>query len=118
MRTGSSVVAQRVNARITREVLAIRVSDQERGQIAGAAARLGLTLSGFVRQAALQASAVVARKVSVQAPESPERESQGVLVVDPEEGSHAFVDGICKHCGVDVDGRESPCVCFRGTHPL
>jgi hypothetical protein len=83
--------------------------DEERGQIAGAAARLELTLSGFVRQAALQASAVVGRKVSVQASEPPVRESVGVVLVDPDEGSHAFVDGICKHCGVDADGRESPC---------
>jgi hypothetical protein len=109
MRKRSSAVAERVNARITREVLAIRLSDQEREQIAGAAARLGLALSSFVRQAALQASAVVGRKVSVQGPEPPERESLGVVVLDPEEGSHAFVDGICKRCGVDVDGRESPC---------
>jgi uncharacterized protein (DUF1778 family) len=109
MGKGSSVVAQRVNARITREVLAIRVSDQEREQIAGAAARLKLTLSGFVRQAALQASAVVGRKVSVQAPEPPERESRGVVLLDAEQGSHAFVDGICKRCGVDADGRDSAC---------
>ena len=110
MGKNSSVVAQRVNARITREVLAIRLSDAEREQIAGAAARLKLTLSGFVRQAALQASAVVGRKVSVQAPEPPERESLGVVLLDPEQSSHAFVDGICKRCGVDVDGRQSPCV--------
>jgi len=109
MGKGSSVVAQRVNARITREVLAIRLSDGEREQIAGAAARLGLALSSFVRQAALQASAVVGRKVSVQAPEPAERESLGVVVLDPEQGSHACVDGICKHCGVDVDGRKLPC---------
>jgi predicted DNA-binding protein (UPF0251 family) len=50
MGKSSSLVAQRVNARITREVLAIRLSDQERGQIADAAARLELPLSGFVRQ--------------------------------------------------------------------
>jgi uncharacterized protein (DUF1778 family) len=96
-----------------RDVLAIRLSDAERAQVAGAAARLELTLSGFVRQAALQASAVVARKVSVQAPEPPEERVHPVLeslvVLDPEESSHAFVDGICKRCGVDVDGRGSPC---------
>ena len=109
MGKSSSVVAQRVNARITREVLAIRLSDAEREQIAGAAGRLKLTLSGFVRQAALQSAAVVGRKVSVQAPEPPERESLGVVLLEPEHGSHAFVDGICKHCGVDVDGRDLPC---------
>jgi uncharacterized protein (DUF1778 family) len=108
MGKSSSVVAQRVNARITREVLAIRVSDQEREQIAGAAARLELTLSGFVRQAALQASAVVGRKVSAQAP-PPERESRGVVLLDPEPSDHSFVDGLCRHCGCDTDGRESHC---------
>jgi uncharacterized protein (DUF1778 family) len=92
-----------------REVLAIRISDAEREQIAGAAVKLRLTLSGFVRQAALQASAVVAKKVSVQAPEPPEPERRGVVLLDPESSSHAFVDEICKHCGMDVDGRDSPC---------
>ena len=86
-----------------------RFSDAERAQVETAAGRLELTLSGFVRQAALQASAVVGRKVSVQAPEPPVRESVGVVLLDPEESSHAFVDGICKRCGVDVDGRQSPC---------
>jgi hypothetical protein len=89
-------------------VIGARFSDAERAQVEAAAGRLELTVSGFVRQAALQA-AVVGRKVSVQAPEPPERESLGVVVLDPEQGSHAFVDGICKHCGVDVDGRELPC---------
>jgi hypothetical protein len=102
-----------------RDVLAIRLGDDERAQVQAAAARLELTLSGFVREAALEASARVTRRVSVQAsepPEAPERESRTdrsehgtVVLVDPEEGSHAFVDGICKRCGVDVDGRESPC---------
>ena len=87
------------------------MSDQEREQIAGAAARLELTLSGFVRQAALQASAVVEKKVVVQAPESKarksaegvdtssrkkeplaERESLGVVLLDPEPAVH-MVDG-------------------------
>jgi hypothetical protein len=93
-----------------REVVAIRLSDAEREQIAGAAARLELSLSGFVRQAALhQASARVTKKASVQASEPPEPEPLGVVLLHREQGSHAFVDGICKHCGVDVDGRESPC---------
>jgi hypothetical protein len=47
----------------------MRLSDAEREQIAGAAARLSLPLTSFVRQAALQASAVVEKKVSVKAPE-------------------------------------------------
>ena len=90
-------------------MIGARFSDGERAQVEAAAGRLELTVSGFVRQAALQASAVVGMKVSVQAPEPPERESLGVVLVDPEGSSHAFVDGICKRCGVDVDGRESPC---------
>ena len=89
-------------------MIGARFSDAERAQVEAAAGRLELTVSGFVRQAASQA-AVVGRKVSVQAPEPPERESLGVVLLDPEESSHAFVDGICKRCGVDADGRDSPC---------
>jgi uncharacterized protein (DUF1778 family) len=106
----SSSSATLRNTVCMRDVLAIRLSDAERAQVAGAAARLELTVSGFVRQAALQASAVVGRKVSVQAPEPLERESLGVVLLDPEQSSHAFVDGICKRCGVDVDGSDLPCV--------
>jgi hypothetical protein len=90
-------------------VIGARFSDAERAQVESAAGRLELTVSGFVRQAALQASAVVGRRVSVQAPKDPEPERLGVVLVDPEESPHAFVDGICKRCGLDVDGRESPC---------
>ena len=46
-------------ARNTREVFPIRLSGAERAQIEGAAKRRELTIAGFVRQAALQASAVV-----------------------------------------------------------
>lgn len=55
-----------------RGVVAIPLGDCERRQIAGAADRLGVSLSGFVRQAALQASAVVERKASVKAREERE----------------------------------------------
>jgi uncharacterized protein (DUF1778 family) len=48
-----------------RGVVPVRLSDAERAQIAGAAKRQSLTLSGFIRQASLQASAVVEGKVSV-----------------------------------------------------
>jgi hypothetical protein len=57
-----------------RGVVPVRLSDQERGQIAGAAARLGLHLLGVCASAALQASAVLGRKVVVQAAEPPEPE--------------------------------------------
>jgi hypothetical protein len=46
-----------------RDVLAIRLSDQERRQVAEAAERFGKSLSGFVREAALAASARVTGKV-------------------------------------------------------
>jgi uncharacterized protein (DUF1778 family) len=45
-----------------RDVLAIRLSAAEREQITAAATRLELTLSGFVRQSALQSSAVVEKR--------------------------------------------------------
>jgi uncharacterized protein (DUF1778 family) len=72
-----------------RSVVPVRLSVQERGQIARAAGRLELSRSGFVRQAALQASAVVERKTSVKAPEP---EPRGLVVVGPEPSRH-LVDG-------------------------
>jgi hypothetical protein len=71
-----------------RSVVPIRLSDRERGQIAGAARRLQLTLSRFVRQAALEASARVERKVSVAAPPEPE-----LVVVESEPERVHYVDG-------------------------
>jgi hypothetical protein len=89
-------------------VVPIRLSDQERGQIASAATRLELTLSGFVRQAALQASAVVERKASVK--EKPAAEpKRPPLVMAAAESDHHFVDGICMRCWRDVDERDLPC---------
>jgi hypothetical protein len=94
------------------------LSDGEREQIARAAGRLKLPLSGFVRQAALQASAVVEGKVAAKAPE---RESAGVVVVDVEPPAleveepwrpHHFVDGECSGCGLDINdtrGRDVSC---------
>jgi uncharacterized protein (DUF1778 family) len=49
-------------------VVGARFSDIERAQVEAAAGRLGLNLSGFVRQAALQASAVVGKKAVVYPP--------------------------------------------------
>lgn len=78
-----------------RSVVAIRLSDAERGQIAGAASRLGLSLSGFVRQAALQASAVVERKAAVKAemPAVSTKSAALVVVGELEPERWHFVDG-------------------------
>lgn len=79
-----------------REVTPIRLSVAERAQIAGAAARRKLTVSGFIRQAALQASAIVEGKASVRRPEEPRQASaydeRGLVIVDPEPAGH-WVDG-------------------------
>jgi hypothetical protein len=57
---------------MNREVVSLRLAEAERAQIAAAAGRLKLTLSGFLRQSALQASAVVEESA---APVRPVRES-------------------------------------------
>jgi uncharacterized protein (DUF1778 family) len=79
---------------MSRAVVPVRLSDAEREQIARAAARLELSLSGFIRQAALQASAVVEERVSVTAPkrEAPEREL-GLVVLDDARPTGHYVDG-------------------------
>jgi uncharacterized protein (DUF1778 family) len=79
--------------RITRQVVPIRLSDAERAQIAGAAAGRELTLSGFIRQAALQLSAVVQEKVvpSYSRPRVPTE--QRVVVLDQEPEPEHWVDG-------------------------
>jgi hypothetical protein len=95
-----------------RDVTPVRLSVGERRQIAAAAARLKLPFSSFLRQAALQASAVVERKVAVKAehengfhaPEQP----RDLVVVEPR-SDHHFVDGICMRCWRDVDERDLPC---------
>jgi uncharacterized protein (DUF1778 family) len=74
-----------------RDVLAIRLSAAEREQITAAATRLGLRLSGFVRQSALQSSAVVEKKVSVKEPQPAEPERE-LVVVELEPSGH-WVDG-------------------------
>jgi hypothetical protein len=96
-----------------REVVPIRLGAAERAQIARAAGRLKLPLSGFIRQASLQASAVVEGKVSARVPERPEVvPARGGVVLDLEPRPHHFVDGLCVGCGLDVDdvrGRDLPC---------
>ena len=95
-----------------RSVVPIRLGDAEREQIAGAASHLELTLSGFIRQAALQASAVVEKKAVVvpttTRTTAPERESLGIVLLEAEV-KHHFVDGLCVRCHRDVDERDSPC---------
>ena len=84
-----------------RSVVPIRLGDGERQQIAAAAARRKLTLSGFVREAAVAASAIVQGKATVQRPSAPRvgveaptvvDSGRGVVVVDPEPAEH-WVDG-------------------------
>jgi hypothetical protein len=79
-----------------RAVVPVRLSDAERGQIAGAASRLELTLSGFIRQASLEASARVERKVALVPAETGTREAaepepRQLVVVEPE--AVHYVDG-------------------------
>jgi uncharacterized protein (DUF1778 family) len=81
----------------------------ERRQIAGAAARLGVTLSAFLREAALEAAARVVQKVSIMHEQPVEASDAPVTFLD-ESRSHHFVDGICVRCWLELsDGRESPC---------
>jgi hypothetical protein len=106
---------------VSRDVVPVRLSDAEREQIASAALRQGLTFSAFLRQAALQTSAIVAGKVSVKPREREARERVKVptiLADDPpprvEEPwrPHHFLDGECVGFGLDVDdvrGRDFPC---------
>lgn len=80
-----------------REVVPVRLSGAERAQIAGAAGRRKLTLSGFIRQASLQASAVADGKATpkVQATDRKiaERGPPPLVVVEPELPEHG-VDGV------------------------
>jgi len=62
-----------------RDVLAIRLSEAERRQVAEGAARFGKSVSAFVREAALQASAGITRKVTEQV----ERDELPIVVVEP-----------------------------------
>jgi hypothetical protein len=81
-----------------RSVTPIRLSDAEREQIQAAAARRKLTVSGFIRQAALQASAIVEGKATAKAPEREEPGSGygGLVVLETEPTGH-WVDGELVH---------------------
>jgi uncharacterized protein (DUF1778 family) len=89
-------LSARKEERNTRDVVPFRLSGREREQIASAATRQKLSLSAFVREAALQASAIVEGKVSVKASEHEaptEREHDRPLVpLDTEREPH-IVDG-------------------------
>lgn len=89
-----------------RDVIAVRLSEAERAQVARAAVALELPLSTFLRHAALQASAVATGKANVrpaatrelgeravahEAPPQPEPRALVVLGLD-EERIH-YVDG-------------------------
>ena len=80
-----------LGGRNTREVVPVRLSDAERAQIASAATRRQTTLSGFIRQAALQASAIVTERASVKTPEPPAREP---VMIDLDRGRPRIVDGM------------------------
>jgi hypothetical protein len=81
---------------MNREVVTLRLAEAERAQIAAAAGRLKLTLSAFLRQSALQASALVEEKA---APVRPVRDmrnprpmrSEPLVLVDGQ--SEHWVDG-------------------------
>jgi hypothetical protein len=75
-----------------RAVVPIRLGAGERSQIAAAAARRKVTLSAFVREAALQASAVVEGKASVRAAE-PEPEREPLALAEPVPVRVHYVDG-------------------------
>jgi uncharacterized protein (DUF1778 family) len=77
-----------------RNTVAIRLSGPEREQIARAATRQKLTFSGFVRQAALQASAIVTEKATIKAPERKEPEAREAPFVLVEEERPRIVDGL------------------------
>jgi len=49
---------------MNREVVTLRLAEGERAQVAAGAGCLKLTLSGFLRQSAFQASAIVEEKAA------------------------------------------------------
>ncbi|MBA2359827.1 MAG: hypothetical protein H0V79_02640 [Actinobacteria bacterium] len=87
-----------------RDVVPIRLGAREREQIAKTAARRELALSSFIRQAALQASAVVSGKASVVRParagaqggapatSSRQEPVSRLVVIDPAPAGH-WVEG-------------------------
>ena len=86
-----------ISVRNTREVVALRLADREREQITRAATRRKLTFSAFLREAALQASAIVTERASVKAPEPEPRPARDPLVIDLEQERPHIVDGMLLH---------------------
>lgn len=93
---------------MNREVVTLRLAEAERAQIEAAASRLKLTLSGFLRESALQASAVVEDKA---APVWPGRDvrkprpmrSEPLVLIEVE--SEHWVDGEVDVAEHWVDGE-------------
>jgi len=73
-----------------RGVVPIRLGDQEREQIARAAGRLEKSVSGFIREAALLASAHVEGKAVAREKTEP---VEKVAFVEPEPPDVHYVDG-------------------------
>jgi hypothetical protein len=99
-------VKSAISARNTREVVPIRLSDREREQIAGAAVRQTLTLSAFIREAALQASAIITRKATVKASEQEPPPPHEPIILDSERGRPHVVDGMLLHPDGTVTDRD------------
>jgi uncharacterized protein (DUF1778 family) len=89
----SGDVEESPEARNTREVLALRLSEAERGQVAKAAELSGMPLSSWVRSAALQASAIATGRATVAPPRAPDRRVLVMLDLGPESAREHYVDG-------------------------
>jgi hypothetical protein len=80
-----------------RDVVPVRLSDAERAQIESAARTQGLSFSGFVRQAALEVSARLTRKVEPVREKAEAREPTPsrtpIVVMDEPEPKPHCVDG-------------------------
>jgi hypothetical protein len=90
-------VKSAISARNTREVVPLRLSPAERAQIAQAATRHKLTLSAFIREAALQASAIITRKATVKASEQEPPPPHEPIILDSEQRRPHVVDGMILH---------------------
>jgi hypothetical protein len=109
-----------VEARNTRSVVPIRLSDKERERIAHAAEARDLAFSTFIRWAALERAANELERAKPK-PRSKPVEREPIILGDdvkppaPEEEPfrpHSFVDSECERCGLDLDdvrGRDHSC---------
>jgi hypothetical protein len=85
---------------MNREVVPVRLSEAERAQIGNAARLQGLSFSGFLRQAALEVSARVTRKVEpvrnraeTRRPTADTSSRPSIFVTDESEPTPHWVDG-------------------------